>query len=65
MLFSTIDSIIDASLAWNKPEAPTTAVKQIEYSGDAEELLPASTLSKIQSIHITGGLGELNVKFGN
>lgn len=56
---------MDASLAWNKPEAPTTAVKQIEYSGDAEELLPASTLSKIQSIHITGGLGELNAKFGN
>jgi hypothetical protein len=37
-----------------------TAVEQIEYSGDAEELLPTSTFSNILSIPIKGGLGKLH-----
>jgi hypothetical protein len=37
-----------------------TAIEQIEYSGDAEELLPASTFSNILSMPIKGGLGKQN-----
>lgn len=46
--------------AWNKPMSADTAIEQIEYSGDAEELLPASTFSNILSMPIKGGLGKPN-----
>ncbi|CAO3663847.1 unnamed protein product [Umbelopsis ramanniana] len=45
------------TVAWNKPMSADTAIEQIEYSGDAEELLPASTFSNILSMPIKGGLG--------
>ncbi|KAJ2964635.1 hypothetical protein NQZ79_g421 [Umbelopsis isabellina] len=51
------------TVALSKPEDPVTAVKQIEYSGDAEELLPLSTLTDILEIPIAGGLGKLSKQY--